>query len=310
MVYNTTHKVAQFCNGTHWISMAPGSAPAADPRIGILTNGKWCTSDGATVNCTEDAPDTGLAEAAGDAGEIQFNDGADGLDADVNLHWDNTNKRLGIGTASPATTLHVNGSVTTGNRLLGGFAYGSDYFWMGLTGTAAATNRIGIGFEANDVTGAIKNIHFRTMGSTNLVLDDSGNVGIGTMAPGAKLDVAGTINASGLEIAGEPYARTFAVRSSDATRKCISANYAPTGYSDDECTWIATGSHHYDGATIDTFPTYSDSTCTTVFDAHGLKRIQYSDVQNNSTYFKISVISGYYDTLLCIKGSSTQTLQY
>lgn len=115
IVYNTTHKVAQFCNGTHWISMAPGTAPANDPRIGMLDNGKWCTSDGASVNCTQDAPEVGLAEAAGDAGQLQFNDGADGLNADLSLHWDNTNKRLGIGTATPAEKLDlVGGNIKMG----------------------------------------------------------------------------------------------------------------------------------------------------------------------------------------------------
>ena len=49
----------------------------------------------------------GTATAAGDSGEIQFNDGSDALAADAALHWDNTNKRLGIGTATPTQRLEV-----------------------------------------------------------------------------------------------------------------------------------------------------------------------------------------------------------
>ena len=46
---------------------------------------------------------------AGNDGDIQFRDGND-LGADSLLHWDNTNKRLGIGTATPTSTLTVSSS--------------------------------------------------------------------------------------------------------------------------------------------------------------------------------------------------------
>jgi len=51
----------------------------------------------------------GSASAAGSvAGAVQFNDGSDAFAADdVNLHWDNTNKRLGIGTATPTHILSL-----------------------------------------------------------------------------------------------------------------------------------------------------------------------------------------------------------
>ena len=51
-----------------------------------------------------------LASAAAPAGGVQFNNGSGVLAADSNLFWDNTNKRLGIGSTSPATALDVNGT--------------------------------------------------------------------------------------------------------------------------------------------------------------------------------------------------------
>jgi len=56
-----------------------------------------------------------IISAAGLTGQIQFN-GSGLLDADSNLFWDNTNKRLGIGTGSPSYPLDVVGTarITTG----------------------------------------------------------------------------------------------------------------------------------------------------------------------------------------------------
>jgi len=46
------------------------------------------------------------ANPAGTAGQIQFSDGS-AFAADSNLFWDNTNKRLGVGTNSPMARLHA-----------------------------------------------------------------------------------------------------------------------------------------------------------------------------------------------------------
>jgi len=48
------------------------------------------------------------APAAGDSGSVQFSDGAGTFLADNGqLHWDETNNRLGVGTATPLSPLHV-----------------------------------------------------------------------------------------------------------------------------------------------------------------------------------------------------------
>jgi hypothetical protein len=49
----------------------------------------------------------GSGAAAGSTGYVQFNGGSGAFAADSNFFWDNTNKRLGIGTASPAVPLAV-----------------------------------------------------------------------------------------------------------------------------------------------------------------------------------------------------------
>jgi cytoskeletal protein CcmA (bactofilin family) len=46
-----------YWNGSAWSCIADqGLTAESDPRVGTLVSGKWCTSNGATVNCTSDAP--------------------------------------------------------------------------------------------------------------------------------------------------------------------------------------------------------------------------------------------------------------
>ncbi len=48
VIYNSTYKVVQFCNGTDWVNA--GSSGAIN--VGTLTNGSFCTTDGSVINCT------------------------------------------------------------------------------------------------------------------------------------------------------------------------------------------------------------------------------------------------------------------
>lgn len=77
----------------------------SDPTIGTLTNGKWCSTDGSVVSCVQDAP---VASAGADT-QVIFNSSGT-LTGDASFVWDNTNKRLGVGTASPVANLHVIGT--------------------------------------------------------------------------------------------------------------------------------------------------------------------------------------------------------
>lgn len=58
MIYNDDFNVAQFCNGTSWVSMSGGASAGAesDPQVGATTNNKWCRGDGSSVVCDLDAP--------------------------------------------------------------------------------------------------------------------------------------------------------------------------------------------------------------------------------------------------------------
>ena len=93
-----------------------------------------------------------------------------------------TNGKVGIGTTGPGAKLDVNGSVRTNGRFT-------------MTGTGSANGMfLGGNWQifdnASEVYGPTDGLVFYHGGS-RLVIDDTGNVGIGLIAPAAKLHVEG-----------------------------------------------------------------------------------------------------------------------
>lgn len=140
---------------------------------------------------------------------------------------------VGIGTTSPDTKLNVVGyasvadgeSVGTGRIYFGkGALYGyggtnpmyirgntGNWYLTGLAGeemsiSLNAGSASALSFSQGDVWvdahAASAGIQLQTQGVTKLTLLSSGNVGIGTTAPGYKLDVNGTLNASSIYVNG------------------------------------------------------------------------------------------------------------
>ena len=83
-------------------SLVAGGIRWNSPNLQYCDGTAWQTVSGTGTS--------GVA-AAGNTGDIQFNN-AGVLGADTaNLFWDNTNKRLGIGTVAPSTALQVTGNL-------------------------------------------------------------------------------------------------------------------------------------------------------------------------------------------------------
>ena len=171
-----------------------------------------------------------LASAAAPAGGVQFNNGAGVLAGDAALVWDNTNKRLGVGIATPSYDLHVSkvnagGGVTSmvANPATTAGTYASLYALTGTTGAYAQLSQSDgaapyaqLAANSGDTGGlyidAIANapIMLRTNGGLErLRVTAAGNVGIGTTSPSTALQVNGTITSTGETVNGTATATTF-----------------------------------------------------------------------------------------------------
>ena len=130
------------------------------------------------------------------AGSVIFSDGTQLNQSNSKLFWDNTNNRLGIGTATPADVLEVrkdqvSSSITTVTKLLVTNANASGIAALSFSDGATPTG----GLQYNNTTGS-KNLFSATytdipyyFGTNNAIKmtigagTSSGNIGIGTTAP-------------------------------------------------------------------------------------------------------------------------------
>jgi len=145
---------------------------------------------------------SGYSQGTGAAGQVTFFSAASTVTGDNNLYWDNTNKRLGVGTTSPDRKFEV-ASTGTGEMCITG-ATGSRLYFRPTTSYSPGGN-FGI-----LVTGSGGPSYLSTMTITGynnglntvMTLKGDGNVGIGTATPVAKLQVEGSFISSGISQLG------------------------------------------------------------------------------------------------------------
>ena len=159
-----------------------GRAPSAAP----LTSGDITDGAVAPVDLSTGAPSWDTSGNLTVDGGAVFNEaGADvdfRVESDTNTHalfLEGSSGNVGIGTSSPSAQLHVQNSSGNSTSILGQFGTGTR------AEVTAASNEVV--FKAYNGTNDV--MTFYTGASERMRIDSSGNVGIGTSSPSAKLHV-------------------------------------------------------------------------------------------------------------------------
>jgi hypothetical protein len=187
------------------------TTPTTNDILQLQSNGLWenKTLSQAGIQPLLTNPITG----SGTAGQVSFWNGTTTQTGDNGLFWDNTNKRLGIGTTSPAfklnileinTPINIVGTSETDfsgqDKLLIGHGYSPTSFGISnnitskieFTGEATPP-----GFFGDDIvfstTDTLMTPGSGDSSSERMRIKAEGNVGVGTTSPSEKLDVQGNI---------------------------------------------------------------------------------------------------------------------
>jgi len=181
---NLTSAIYQVVGNYYVVSVAGAATPNG---AGTLPNswdvGDWCVyiEQGGTDRW-EKLDQTFIA-GSGAAGQAAFFTTTNSVGGDSNFFWDNTNKRLGIGTSSPAVKLDVNSG--TANSVAR---------FESTDSVARVILKDNSGEAHLSASGDDMVISTSSSGSERMRITDAGNVGIGTDSPDKKLDV--TVDAS------------------------------------------------------------------------------------------------------------------
>lgn len=143
-----------------------------------------------------------LTLSAGTANGVAYLNGSKVLTTGAALTFNGTN--FGIGTASPATKLHISG-VDDSIRISSSNYYGALQFYSTVSGTDTLTGGLlqyaGVGLIMD--AGVAQGLFFRTNnGSERMRVTSAGRLGIATTAPAQLLHVAEVPAGSGIRVSG------------------------------------------------------------------------------------------------------------
>ena len=183
---NTGGTVTSVGLSTNVAALTVGTPVTGSGTLTLNRNGGTAGQyiDGASGAWTDlPAPGTGTVTGTGAATQVTFWDGTSNINGDTAFNWDNTNKRLGIGTDSPDEKLDVeNGNIRLKSN--------SD----GSTGLFRIYDAAGI--EAGQIYPHSGDL--RIFSNNDVVFNQTGNVGIDTTTPSTLLSLGAALDAQKL----------------------------------------------------------------------------------------------------------------
>jgi hypothetical protein len=188
-------------------------APGVVGRMFIATDTFSIYRDNGTGWDLIGGPGTGTITGTGASGQVAFWNGTSSQTGDNGLFWDNTNKRLGVGTNAPSARLHISGSGLAGSITVTDTDITNASF-NSLRLFASGQNRFSLGVGTTNSINSIIALH-----------GSSTNVSIGTTTDaGFRLDVNGTARVQGpLTVTGSTTASGAIARGSNFTPTLVAA---------------------------------------------------------------------------------------
>lgn len=185
--------IASTETGTDFVVSTSGSTVQLNLPVASATNtGKLSSTDWSTFNNKFNLP-------ALTSGSVLFSDGATIAQDNTNFFWDDTNNRLGVGTASPVSKFHVSGSPGAsgnyGTLSLGGGAFDgstSGFFSGDTDGTSIAVNEVS-GYAGNLVDLQVNGSSKFSVSPTGLVVNSAGMYLGGNSIVYGSLELAGSL---------------------------------------------------------------------------------------------------------------------
>ena len=221
-------EISELVSGSYVTKSITGAEIISGATTGFVPTSRTLTINGTTQDLSADRTftvSTGItigttAITSGTVGRVLFEGTGNVVQESANLFWDNTNGRLGIGSATPLTALSVNSlrptiSIrdTTGSTNSSYFGSFDDFLQIAVnrnpsTGVFTNTGKASaqISMEGSTSSGKIFFYATNTNGATPLEamrINGTGNVLINTTTDaGFKLDVNGTVRVSGNQTNG------------------------------------------------------------------------------------------------------------